>query len=315
LYFSSRGVEFEKVFSELLNAEYIFLFPAIVLILSVSFIRSLRFGILLSPIEKISQRTLFPINCIGFMAIALIPMRIGELIRPYLVSSKTRVPFSSALATIFVERVLDAMVLLTMFLFVITYSQLPQWIVKAVYSVSITFLSLLLFILFLHFKTETALKLLSPLFSRLSENLKIKIIALTRTFADGFKIVGNPKRLFYTIFLSCLIWGFLGLATYSLFFFLNLRLALLSAFVVLLITVIGISLPTAPAFLGNFQFGCILALSYFNVPKADAFSFSVIYYFSVVIINVLLGVIFLPFVTFSFVNIKKFMKDKVSLKK
>jgi len=201
--------------------------------------------------------------------------------------------------------VLDAMVLLTMLLFVITYSQLPRWIVNAVYSVSITFVSLLLFILLLHFKTETALKLLSPLFSRLPENLKIKITALTRTFADGFKIVGSPKRLFYAIFLSCLIWGSLGLATYSLFFFLNLKLTLFGAFVVLLITVVGISLPTAPAFLGNFQFGCILALSYFNVPKADAFSFSVIYYFSVVIINVLLGLAFLPFEKFSISDMKR----------
>lgn len=306
IYFSIQYIDFSKILLGLKNARYVFLYPTVILIMCIPLLRSLRFGILLSPIEKISQKRLFPITCIGFMAIALFPMRLGELVRPYLVSTKNQIPFSSAIASIFIERALDLLILLFMLALVTINSNLPSWVVKAGYSFLLIFLFLLGSILVFYFKTETAISFLSPFLNKLPQRFRMKIETLFKAFLVGFKIVGDKKKIMYTVCLTVLIWGLLGIATYTLFLFYNIRVPLLGAFVVLLITIIGISLPTAPGFLGNFQFSCIFALSLFHVQKTEAFSFSLIYYFLVVVNNILLGLFFLPFEKFSFVNIKNY---------
>jgi len=61
---------------------------------------------MLSPHEIIKQKTLFPITCIGGMAIIFIPLRLGEVVRPYLINKKSQITFTSSLATIFLERFL-----------------------------------------------------------------------------------------------------------------------------------------------------------------------------------------------------------------
>ncbi len=308
IYFSVQGIVYKDLFYGLDKARFSFLLPTVILILLVSLLRSLRFGVILSSIETVSQRILFPINCIGFMAISLVPMRIGELVRPYLVSRNTEIPLSSALASIFIERVLDALILLSMMLIVIFNSSLPGWILKSGYGMLFTFLVLLALVFFLYFRTENALQFLSPLLGRLPVKLRTRIESLALTFSGGFKILGNPGRLFSALCLTILIWGSLGLATYSLILFYNLPLPFIGAFAVLLITVIGISIPTAPGFLGNFQFSCMMALSVFHVARPSAFAFSMSYYFVVVVMNILLGMVFLPFQKFSIGEMRKVFK-------
>ena len=305
LYLSFRGVETERVLAGLKDLRYGYLIPAIVLILLISILRSLRWGIVLSPLEQIDQKTLFPINCIGYMAIILIPMRVGELLRPYLVSTKSQIPMSSALATIFIERVLDILTILGILFFILSISNPPGWLIKTGYSILPLFVLLVLSICLLYFRTEFTLRLLNPVLNRLPQNLRMKIDKLLRRFVDGFHIIASPKRLFWTILLSILIWVFSGFSIYSLFYFYNLEFPIMNAFVVLIVTIIGISLPTAPGFLGNFQFACIMALSIFGLPKSDALAFSMIYYFLGIGLTILLGLVSVPFISISFKEIKR----------
>ena len=308
IYFSIQGVEYEKILAGMRNVKYAFLIPTLLLILCTSFLRSVRWGVILSPIDKISQKRLFPITCIGYMALTLIPMRIGELLRPYLVSTKSQIPLSSALGTIFVERVLDLLTLLFILVLVVSISNIPEWIIGAGHVFLLTFVVLICILFLLYYKTGFCLRLFRPLLNRLPQKLNIRIEGLVRNFVEGFRIISNPKRFLYTIFLSVLIWVFSGLGVYCLFFFHSFHLSLISAFAVLVITVIGVSLPAAPGFLGNFQFACIMALSICGVAKSDAFAFSMVFYFLGIGTTILLGLVFLPSVKMSFKEIRQSFK-------
>ncbi|MFC1692238.1 lysylphosphatidylglycerol synthase transmembrane domain-containing protein [Candidatus Latescibacterota bacterium] len=308
IWLSIRGVEYDKILTGLKDAEYIFLIPALVMIMSIAIFRSLRWGVILSPIEKISQKKLFPIYSVGLMAIILIPMRIGEFLKPYLISRRSRVSLSSGLATVFVERVLDSLTILFMLLVVIFSSDLPEWLIRSGYSLLFTFLVLVILMFLMYYKTELCFKFLRPVLSRLPHKISEKIEVLIKKFIEGFKIISNPKKLFYCIFYSVLIWTFSALAIFSLFLFQNFQLSLLSAFVVLVITIIGVSIPTAPGFLGNFQFACITALSLFGIPKSESFAFSMVYYFFGIVFYVLLGLICLPFMDNFLEDLKKTLK-------
>jgi uncharacterized membrane protein YbhN (UPF0104 family) len=68
IYFSVRGLEFGKIVEALRDVKYFYMIVAILLFLSLSVLRSFRWGIILSPMEKIGQKSLSPIFSIGFMA-------------------------------------------------------------------------------------------------------------------------------------------------------------------------------------------------------------------------------------------------------
>jgi uncharacterized protein (TIRG00374 family) len=299
IYFSVRGVHCGKILHSLSDMQYFYLLPAILLFLSLSILRSLRWGIILSPIKHIEQRKLFPISCVGFMSVVLFPMRVGELMRPWVISTKQLAPFSSVLATVVVERVFDTLTILGVFLIVMMNSSLPPWLIRSGYIAFTAFVVMILFICVLYFRTETTLKFLMPVVKILPHGFRTKLEDLIHNFIDGFRIIASPGRLFYTLMLSILIWVISGLAVYVLFFLHNIHLPPIVAFIVLVGTIIGVSLPTAPGMLGNFQFACVLVLTMFGLPKDDAFVFSMVYYFVGIGMVIIMGLVFLPFTDFS----------------
>jgi hypothetical protein len=295
IYFSVRGLQYEEILRSLNDVQYYYLLPTILLFLSLSFLRSLRWAIILSPIKYIEQKKLFPIACVGFMSIVLFPMRIGEVMRPWIISTKNLAPFSSVLATIFIERVLDTVSLLGIFFIIMMHLDLPPWLIKSGYTAFTAFIVMILFMSLLYFRTDFTLLLIKPVLTLIPSRIRDKIEALIQNFVNGFSIISSPWRLLGSLLLSLLIWGISGLAIYTLFFFHNFQLSLIAAFVVLVGTIIGISLPTAPGMLGNFQFACIFALTMFSVPKDSAFVFSMVYYFSGIGVVILMGLVSLPF--------------------
>jgi uncharacterized membrane protein YbhN (UPF0104 family) len=73
----------------------------------------------------------------------------------------------------------------------------------------------------------------------------------------------------------------------------------------MVILLIGIAIPTAPGFIGNWHYACILGLTLFGIPKSDALTFAIIYHFLSLAIVIVLGLIFLPFNKFSLSDMKK----------
>lgn len=88
------------------------------------FLRSARLWILLE--YKTSYRRVFSINTIGFLAINVMPMRLGEAVRPYLFSEREGIPFGEGLAAIFMERLLDVLMLLLMLMVMGFVISLPE---------------------------------------------------------------------------------------------------------------------------------------------------------------------------------------------
>jgi uncharacterized protein (TIRG00374 family) len=305
VYFSFRGVEFDKVLTSFKNSKYFFLIPAIVLFLLASLLRSLRWEVILFPLVKISQKRLFPIFCVGQMGATLFPMRIGEFVRAYLVNVESKIPISTALATTLMEKLFDLLTILSILFFITFNSTLPGWLVKIGYVSMPAFAVLLFLVLCLNFRPEFAIKLSGPFLRIFPKELQLRLENIIHRFADGFKIISSPKRLFYILVLSFSIWGCFGLGIYSLFFFSNFQLTMFDALIVLVCTILGISIPAAPGMVGNFHYASIVALLILNVPKDEALMFSMIFYFLVIGRNILLGLIYMPWVNLSFKDVRK----------
>lgn len=310
IYLSVRGINFQDTLHDLkkIQLSYVAFFIGIIFLMQ--YLRSYRWGIILQPLQKIDQFSLFSVTSVGFLAIAAIPARLGELARPYLISKKSSIKMSSALGTIIVERVLDGFSVLTITVVVLFYTDLPSWMIKS--GILFAILTILMFfcIAGLIWHRETAIKIINRILSKLPGKFAHKVDELIHHFIDGFQVIKNVKMLFYLFFLSALIWLVDVLSIYVLFLAFGFTLPVMTSFVVMIVLIIGIAIPTAPGFIGNWHFACILGLSLFGVAKPDAFSFAVVYHFLSIALIVALGIIFLPFNKFSIADMKKQMTQK-----
>lgn len=118
LYLYAKDQDWPAVWSAMTKANYIYVMMAIGISILSMLIRAFRWQSLLGE-PRVSIRQLFLISNIGFMGNGIFPARMGELIRPFLVWKTTPHKFSTALATIVVERVYDLLGLLTILAFVL----------------------------------------------------------------------------------------------------------------------------------------------------------------------------------------------------
>lgn len=293
-YFAFRGVDWNAFKDGFAQIEYGYLLVVVPLLLLIQWIRSYRWGLLLKPIKEIDQSTLFSISSVGFMAILLLPARTGELLRPYLISQQKGVDVRSALATVVVERILDSLTITGFLVWIIFFIPVPLWVHRAGYLSFAVFFSLLLFLFLVATRKERTLNLLRILTRRLPEKLQRGLQTFVTTFAEGLQVLPDLRSFGLGIGLSLIIWILMGLVFYILFQTFQLRLPLIAAYAVLVLIVIGITIPGAPGFVGNFHFFYVLGLSLFGIPRSEAFSYAVVNHLVVVLFTVTLGVIFLP---------------------
>ncbi|MEA2014974.1 MAG: lysylphosphatidylglycerol synthase transmembrane domain-containing protein, partial [Thermodesulfobacteriota bacterium] len=295
VYLSFRGIDLKGIGAGLNNAKLLFIIPSLCLLVLIQILRAYRWGIIMRPIMRIDQLSLFSVTSVGFMAVVAIPARIGEFTRPYLISAKTGISMSSALGTIVVERVLDALTILTIFFLVVLFTPLPPWLIKSCLISLLFALAFLGLIVFLISRKESALKIFSLVLRIFPLKWHSKLTGLIDSFVDGFKIIPNQRSMCYLVLLSILIWVFDALAIYILFFAFDIALPLSAAFVLMAVIILGIAIPTAPGFVGNWHFFCVLGLGLFGIDKTEALVYAIVLHFLSIGIIVILGLAFLPF--------------------
>ncbi len=309
IYFSVRGIDFNETLTDLKKVHLGYAGLSLFFIILMQALRSYRWGVILEPMEKISQFTLFAVTSVGFLAIAAIPARIGELARPYLIAKRSSINMSSALGTIIVERVLDSLAVLTITVAVFILQDLPSWMFKS----GILFFSLTMLVIAcmigLIWRRERAVKIIDWILRWLPGKLAQKVNHVIHHFIDGFQVITDVNSLLYLLLLSAVVWLVDVAAIYTLLLAFGFNLPLLAAFVVMVILIAGIAIPTAPGFIGNWHYACILGLSLFGIAKPEGFSFALVYHFLSMIVVIILGAIFLPFNKLSISDMTKQMAD------
>jgi uncharacterized membrane protein YbhN (UPF0104 family) len=72
-------------------------------------IRTGRWYFLLAPIERVPIGTVIRVGCVGLCAVALLPFRMGEAVRPVLIRRQGRLSAWAATGTVGAERVIDGL--------------------------------------------------------------------------------------------------------------------------------------------------------------------------------------------------------------
>lgn len=189
-------------------------------------VRALRWEVMLRPIRPHPNLYgLCSATVIGFTAVVLLG-RAGELVRPYLISMKERVPFSSQMAAWLLERILDSMVVLLIFGFAL--SHLPgqhlhvspglAWVMESGgYLIAvICTLCLLFLVLFRYFSTAAQERVLGAL-TFLPPAAYQRIAEAMRAFAQGMQSTREAGYMRRLLGYTALEWTVIVGAYYALF--------------------------------------------------------------------------------------------------
>ena len=291
-YLAFRNVHLQDVIAGIRQADWISVAIVLLLIAGGQILRASRWGLLLEPLESLSQRLLLPITCIGFLFVWILPARLGEVVRPYLLQQNSNVGLSPAMGSIVLERLIDATFLVVLLSICLPALRLPALILTAFKGFVFLLLAAILLVLFgsLPAFRRRFFRVVSRL---LPETWVEFLTGAADTFYRGMQAVMSVKRLLSVLALTSIIWGTALAAFLVLFQSMDLHLGLLAATTVLVLTCLGIALPAAPGFIGNYHYACIVAMGLFGVAKDTALAYAILIHFLTLVVLVAMGLFFI----------------------
>jgi len=308
IYFAFRGINFKKLGESLSSANYLYVIPVVIIVLGAHYLRCYRWGKMLETLVPYDQKTLFILGSIGFMAVGVLPARLGEFARPYLVKKRSGIKMSATMATIIVERVFDLLTLMLFMLIVILTVELPSKMPVELPSGVVDFepkkvgiivltgsLSIFIVLIVLAFKRDFSIGKIDALLSVFPSKISTPINRLAHSFIDGLQILPDIGKTLYVLFLSALIWGIIGLSAYVLFMGFGFELSIINGFAVTVIIALGVMLPAGPGFIGTYHAACTAGMLLFGIEREPAVAYSILLHFFQMMPIVLLGVAMLPF--------------------
>ena len=298
----------------LAGANYLFLVPGIGLYLISVLFRTMRWQVLLRHLRPVPVTRLYPVVVVGYMANNLLPMRLGELVRSYHVGEREGINKASALVTILVERVFDALTLLFFIAAIALFVPLtglaegfgerfgvpwPLLVAAVTMPFVVAFGMLLLFALF----PDRARALATLLVKVLPGRFQAPLLGLIDMLLSGLIPLRDPRTLSVLFMLSVPIWLFES----SLFFLVGMSFGLHHVFdnpgelavAVVLVTAIaniGSSIPAAPGGIGLFELVAresLVLLPLVTVERSVAGGFAAVVHAALLLPMIVLGQVFL----------------------
>ena len=295
----------------LLHADYFWIFISLILGLLSHVSRAMRWNLLIYPLGyKPKLINSFFSIMIMYLSNMAIP-RSGEIVRCGVLGKSENIPVSKLLGTVFVERVVDFIMLLFL-LAVVLVTQMhvviemleknPEINAKLNNLLSSTPLLMGIFLGFI------LILVIIYRFRHKVKHLKLyqKLRDIIKNFAEGIKSILKMERRFEFIAHSVFIWVMYFMMIYIVFksFGFTENLSVLSGLTVFVMSAFGMVAPS-PGGIGTWHFMVIQTLMIYGVTKSDAGAFAFASHESMTLMMIIAGVlsiIFLPIVN------KKFQK-------
>ena len=294
LFLAFRGIDFRELGEAFKEADYLLLIPISLLTIVSVWVRAYRWHYLLQPVRRLPMKSLFSATAIGLMANNLFPARLGEFVRAYAIGEKGSISKSASFATIVLERIFDGMtVLFFLAVVLIFYSfSLPDWMSSASYFAFALYFIALGFLILLKLKTDRAIQVARFVSRPFPEKIRHGFIGLLDSFITGLQILHDTRNIIVSSLLSILVWLPIGFIIHFLLSSFGIHLPLYAAFLMLVMLCIGVTIPSAPGFVGTIQFVFVAGLALFDVSKSRALSFSFLFHATQFIPITVLGLVY-----------------------
>jgi len=285
LAFVLRGLDLTQAAAALRATRWPLVVAAVSLYLPLHLMRSLRLWLLLGGTDGMGRRLRFlpvlSITSVGFLAINVIPLRLGEAVRPWLLHEREGVPWGRSLAAVVMERIQDFGALLVMLLGVSWLVELP------VGGVSVQGVDVLRagqhlagVALGLGISGGAVVLLVGEPLIRLLERLPLGTVigGLARRFREGLvELLRRPLLGLSSLVLTVVIWS-ITLLSVQLFMrsMPGLPHSLAAAWTTWTLTLSGMTAVPTPGFFGAYELFCSAALWLYDVDPDTARTFAIV---------------------------------------
>jgi uncharacterized protein (TIRG00374 family) len=234
---------------------------------------------------------LLPAMMIGYMVNNILPLRAGEIVRVYVVARRWGHGFWTILATVIVERVLDGLAIVAVLgglMLLIPVPRELQWAAAALLAVDVVAVAALVALVVApaRFRAVTSACL------RPWPALAARVLGMVETFARGLEGVRTLAHAGPLAAWTVVVWCLPALATWAVIRAVNLDLGWTAGWTVLAFVGLGISIPSAPGFIGVFHAAAILALGIFDVPTETSAAYAILLHASQYVPVTLVGWVF-----------------------
>jgi uncharacterized protein (TIRG00374 family) len=240
-------------------------------------VRSLRWRFLLpTPVgEPPSLRKLFDALILGNLASFLLPFRLGEFVRPFVLSRWSEYRFASSFVSVVIERFFDLSAVLVSFAIIVPHlPDFPAWATAGAYSLGGLAGCLLLFLVCGALLPEFLRTLVARVVSLLPSSLSKPLQSFLFDLIDGAAVIRTPGRIVSIIVLTAAVWFSSFLQFYVMLELFPYHQSMLFAVTLTVFVALAVAIPSVPGFIGVFQAGCVAAGALFGYPQEAAVVYS-----------------------------------------
>jgi hypothetical protein len=295
---------------------------------AMTWFRSVRWRFLLRGITEVPKKRLFAVSCIGFAAILIIPFRLGEIVRPYLIRTPRRdrggrtvgrpITLTAAASSVVAERIIDGLYLslvLALALWLVpTVHPLPDRVVgipvtvaqvrQSGYLMLILFSGLFATIATFYFARSWAHKATFAIIGTFSAKLAARLAETFEKLADGLHVFSRASDALGFLVETTLYWGLNALGMWMVAWGCGVIHAdgspATPAEACALMGMLGcvIIIPGPPGMLGVFQWGLYAGMAMYyptHVVTGPGAAFVFLLYASQVVFSLVIGGVMLLF--------------------
>jgi uncharacterized protein (TIRG00374 family) len=244
-------------------------------------LRARRWQALLAPVAgRLPFRSLWEATAIGMMATNVIPFRAGEFARPFALSrAEPRVKFTAAFASVAVDRLFDATVVLLMMLLATLDPAFPSqqpigdhtlafYLKPTALFLGLVLAGLVLFVV----APDRVFAISDAIMRRVAPRFEPKVRALLEGFVSGLHVLRSPKLIAEVFFWTVLHWLCNAFAFWLGFQALHLSAPFSAGLLLQGLIAIGVAIPSTPGFFGPFEAVGKVGLAVYGVSNAEAVS-------------------------------------------
>ncbi|MGH7308275.1 MAG: lysylphosphatidylglycerol synthase transmembrane domain-containing protein [Candidatus Rokuibacteriota bacterium] len=235
---------------------------------------------------------LVPATMIGYMANNVLPLRAGEVVRVYVVARGWSRGFWATLATLIVERVLDSLAIVLVLGVLVVLIPVPTIFRLGAATLLVIDVVAVAVLGWLAVAPHSALRLVRQSLRRWPGRAE-RLARVLERFVSGLDGIRAPAHRWPLVGWTVLVWIVPAVAAWVIFRAMALDLPFIAAWTVLAFVGVGISVPSAPGYVGVYHYATVLALAMFDVARPAAFGYALVLHASQTLSVSLVGWLYL----------------------
>jgi glycosyltransferase 2 family protein len=278
-----KGMDFKQLGVALCSVDYQFVLLAVVFTFISYFLRAVRWRYLLISEKNIPLTSLYPATIIGYMANNLLPARLGEFIRAYVLAEREGLETPTVFASLVIDRLCDGFTVLLILMVTLFTLHLPQGMVGAEQALKVggllTFLLysvVLLFLFLLKRRTMQTLSFAGRLLKPFPKRFSDRIIPMLGSFVAGIRISARGGHVCAILASSLLIWTFCVLPVDMILQGFGIHLPITASMFILVMLVFAVMIPASPGYIGTYHYACFKGLSLFGIAEPISISIALL---------------------------------------